>query len=148
MRKFIAVILSICACSTCLFGCHFLNLDTEDAIEAISFAEEFCLALGEDIELAKEYLASDSTSSKENLPKFIEDIEFKNDIHFSDGVSLKDRNGVEITWDSLGSSVCTYKFSCEIVVGIRVIDLSFAVIKNENGYSIIHIEQGRWVAES
>jgi len=142
MKKLIAFPLIFCM--LCLSGCYLFKIDFVDARRAISFAEEFCLALGEDIELAKEYLSSDASPSKDNLQDFIEEIELENDVSFSDGVALKDRDGFTFNLEPYDSPVCTYKFSCEIVVGNSVINLLFAVRSDENGYSIVRIEQGTY----
>ena len=145
MKKLIAILLIFCM----LFfsGCYLFKIDLVDAREAVSFAEEFCLALGEDIELAKEYLSSDSTPSKDNLQDFIKEIELENNVCFSDGVVLKDRDGFTFNPKPYDSLVCTYKFGCELVIGNSVVNLLFAVRKDENGYSIVHVEQGTYGAE-
>lgn len=145
MRKLIAFPLIFCM--LCLSGCYLYKIDLVDARGAASFAEEFCLALVEDIELAKEYLSSDSTPSKDNLQDFIEEIELENDVSFSNGVALKNRDGFAFHFESYDSPLCTYEFSCDIVVGNSVVNLLFAVEKDENGYSIVHVEQGTYGAE-
>lgn len=145
MKKLIATILILSIAS--LSGCYLFKIDLVDARGAVSFAEEFCLALGEDIELAKEYLSSDSTPSKDNLQDFIEEIELENDVSFSDGVALKNRDGFSFHFESYYSPVCAYEFGCEIVVGNSVVNLLFVVEKEQNGYSIVHIEQGTYGAE-
>ena len=142
MKKLIATILILSIAS--LSGCYLFKIDLVDARGAVSFAEEFCLALGEDIELAKEYLSSDSTPSKDNLQDFIKEIELENNVCFSDGVVLRDRDGFTFNPKQYDPLVCTYKFGCELVIGNSVVNLLFAVRKDENGYSIVHIEQGKY----
>ena len=146
MKKLIAIMLVIIIFSVA--GCQCYEFNPTHAWGAVSFAEDFCLALSEDIELAKEFLHPDSTPSKDNLSTFIEEIEQKNDILFSNGVALKEVKGFEFEPESNNSSISVYKFSLKIVVGIRPINLSFSVRMDDNGYSIMHIEQREWVAES
>lgn len=146
MNRLIALILIIVMLNST--GCQWHKINLTHAQEASSLAEDFCLILSEDIELAKEYLHPESNPDKENLQSFLEEIERENDICFSNGVALKSEKGFAFDLGVQGSSICTYIFSLEIVVGIRPIHLTFHVRKDNNGYSIIHIEQGEWVAES
>ena len=146
MKKLIAVILVIIMLT--LTGCQWYKINFTHAWEAVSLAADFCLALEGDVELAKKYLHTESNPSKENLQSFLEEIEQENNICFSDGVALRSNRGFSFDLGPQGSSICTYEFSLEIVVGIRPIHLTFYVRKDDNGYSIIYIEQGEWVAES
>lgn len=140
MKKLIALILIL---STFYFvGCQWKRINFDYAREAISVAESFCLALSEDFELAKEYLHPDSTPSKDEFQKFIEEIEQENNIRFSNGVALKEREGVRFELGTYESPVYEYKFACEIVVGVKTMTLSFVVRKETNHYSIMNVEPG------
>lgn len=146
MKKLISIILVMVMFA--LSGCQWHKMNLTHTWEAVSIAEDFCLDLAEDLELAQEYLHHDSTPNSNDFYAFIEELERENGILFSDGVALKGIKGFAYDLGPQGSSICTYKFSIEIVVGIRPIHLTFHVRKDDNGYSIIHIEQGEWVAES
>lgn len=140
MKKSIVFLLILCL--VYLTGCQFPGINFKNIRESISIAEDFCLALSEDIELAKEYLHPDSSPSKDQLQAFIEEIEQQQNVRFSDGVALKDRDGVVMEADIYDPSICRYSFVCEIVVGTKAIKLSFTLRKDDSGYSIIHIKQG------
>ena len=77
MKKITSILILVIIIS--LTGCSSLSDVLSDVINdsqrAVAVAEEFCIALSEDMEKAKEYLHPDSTPSKDELQAFIEEIE-------------------------------------------------------------------------
>lgn len=138
MKKVTSIFILIIIIS--LTGCSSLSDVLSDLIadsqRAVAVAEEFCIALSEDMEKAKEYLHLDSTPSKDELQAFIEEIEHVNNISFSDGVAIMGCDHINSNSSDVTLSKVKYAFHFEIVVGNTIIELYFTVTKNDNVFAI------------
>ena len=143
MKKITSILLLFIIIS--LTGCGLLSNVISDAIidsqMAVAVAEEFCIALSEDIEIAKKYLHSDSSPSKDDLQIFIENMELKNKIRFSDGVAIMGCDYINSNSSDITLSKVKYAFPIEIVVGNTIIELYFTVIKHDNVFTISEFYQ-------
>ena len=139
MKKITSIVLIICIIA--MTGCTTISRIVTDAKDAIFFAEDFCMILSEDMEEAKKYLHPDSKPSKDELQAFVEEIECVNNISFSDGVAIKGCDAVHSHSKDIKLSVTTFEFSYEIVVGNKIIELFFVVIKDDNGFLISEFYQ-------
>ena len=135
MKKIVA--LSLILSMAFLGGCTIFQQLFAEADKANNFVEEFCFALAYDgIEKAKEYLHPDWLSTHGNLEDYVEKFEYENGIDFSDGVAIsrRFRQHANAYTSEYGGAV--YEFGISIVIGDKIINMSFMVVDNDDGYGI------------
>lgn len=135
MKKIVA----LCLVLSMLFlgGCTIFEHFFAEADKANNFVEEFCFALAyDDIDKAKEYLHPDWQSTHDNLEDYVEKFENENDIDFANGVAISRRfyQHVKTYTSEYGGAV--YEFGISIVIGDKIINMSFMVVDNDVGYGI------------
>lgn len=135
MKKIVALCLILSMAF--LGGCTIFQQLFAEADKANNFVEEFCFTLAYDgIERAKEYLHPEWASTKGNLEDYVEKFENENGIDFSDGVAISRRFQESLTGYNSEYGGSVYKFGISIVIGDKMINMSFMVVDNDAGYGI------------
>lgn len=119
-----------------LSSCSILKELKSGMNEAFVLVENFCLALEDSIDSAKEYLHLDSTPQKEELLFYVTDIELRNNFDFSDGVTFKRRIAISSAYYDSAYDGSVHEVTYQVIVGIVMVDLFFTVFDNDKGYGI------------
>ena len=125
MKKFLVILLIFS--TICLSSCNF--------DKAQVYGNEFCYALAENNEIAKEYLHPSSKLNEENFDKFIDKLEQFNQIDFSNGLEIINSSFVSLTYGVVWEAY-KYEYTYEILINDKTIKMFCVIIDNVKGYGI------------
>ena len=106
-----------------------------DFDKAQAYGNDFCTALLENNEVAKEFLHPNSKLNGEKFDEFIARLEKHNEIDFSQGGKT-----INSSWNSYSYGVVwegyKYEYAYEMLVGDKTINMFVVIIDDSNGYGV------------
>ena len=120
-----------------LSSCDIFKQLKEELDQAIEYSKEFCeLLKDEDYNNAVTYLHSEYEMDAEELCSYIQELERKNKVDFSDGIEYEKNISFSSTYYTSEYHGSAYEFTFKALIGNEKVEIYFTIIKNDNGYGI------------
>jgi len=125
MKKLLILLLIFS--TICLSSCNF--------DKARAYGNEFCYALAESNDVAKERLHPTSKLNGEAFEKYIAKLEQFNEIDFSEGLEIIDSSFTSSAWGVVWNGY-KYEYTYEIFVSNKTIIMFCIILDDSQGYGI------------